>query len=205
MDLQMPVVSGTEALRIIRSEFPSARIIVLTTIAVTILFNGGAAYLKFFKTLRWAGLLPWFAVKPGTPREQMYIDAVRSMYEGYDHISGQERWERYLQEMNSIRKQFPDDLNGSMFYALGLGWTAGSAPEGFVEQRRKALDILLPIFATHPNNPGAAHYIIHAADTPELAAAALPAARKYASIAPDSPHALHMPSHIFGEDANMTF
>jgi tetratricopeptide (TPR) repeat protein len=27
---------------------------------------------------------------------------------------------------------------------------------------------------------------------------ALPAARKYASIAPDSPHAVHMPSHIFG-------
>jgi tetratricopeptide (TPR) repeat protein len=119
------------------------------------------------------------------------------MYEGYDHISGQVRWNRYLQELNSIRKQFPQDLNASLFYALGLVWTAGSGPEG-LEQRRKALDILLPIFAAHPNNPGAAHYITHAADTPELAATALPAARKYASIAPDSPHALHMPSHIFG-------
>jgi tetratricopeptide (TPR) repeat protein len=157
---------------------------------------GANASAKWLAT-GWAELQPWFAVKPGTPREQMYIDAVRSMYEGYDHISGQERWNRYLQEMNSIRKQFPDDLNGSMFYALGLVWTAGSGPEG-LRQRRNSLDILLPIFATRPNNPGAAHYIIHAADTPELAATALPAARKYASIAPDSPHALHMPSHIFG-------
>jgi tetratricopeptide (TPR) repeat protein len=49
----------------------------------------------------------------------------------------------------------------------------------------------------YPNNPGAAHYIIHAADTAELAAEALPAAREYAAIAPASPHALHMPSHIF--------
>jgi tetratricopeptide (TPR) repeat protein len=127
----------------------------------------------------------------------MYISAVREMYEGYDRVAGQERWNRYIGEMNSIRKQYPDDLNASLFYALGLVWTAGGGQEG-LDQRRKALEILMPIFATRPNDPGAAHYIIHAADTPELAAMALPAARKYTSIAPDSPHAVHMPSHIFG-------
>lgn len=57
--------------------------------------------------------------------------------------------------------------------------------------------ILNPIFAEYPNNPGAAHYLIHASDTPELALQGLPAARAYAKIAPDSAHALHMPSHIF--------
>lgn len=145
----------------------------------------------------WAELQPWLAVHPGTPREQMYISAVRAMYEGYDHLSGQERWARYLRQMSSIRSQYPEDLNASLFYALGLVWTAGTGREG-LDQRRGALDILMPIFAAHPNDPGAAHYIIHAADTPELAALALPAARKYASIAPDSPHAVHMPSHIFG-------
>lgn len=145
----------------------------------------------------WVELRPWLAVRPGTEREQMYIEAVRKMYEDYDHVTGQERWNRYLAAMESIRKRFPDDLNASLFYALGLVWTAGSGKVG-LDQRQKALDVLLPIFAEHPDDPGAAHYIIHAADTPELARKALPAARKYATIAPDSPHAVHMPSHIFG-------
>lgn len=57
--------------------------------------------------------------------------------------------------------------------------------------------VFLPSFEKYRNNPGAAHYIIHAADMAELAPEALPAARKYAAIAPDSPHALHIPTHIF--------
>ena len=101
-----------------------------------------------------------------------------------------------LPECRRLRTKYPDDVNASLFYGLGLVWTAGPGKEG-IEQRRKALAIFLPIYQQYPNNPGAAHYIIHAADTAELAAEALPAAREYAAIAPDSPHALHMPSHIF--------
>ncbi len=144
----------------------------------------------------WQQLQPWLKIKARTAREQMYFDAVRSMYEGYEKTPGAERWQRYLARMAELRSKYPADTNASLFYALGLVWTAGPGPHG-IAQRRKALDILLPIFEAHPDNPGAAHYIIHAADTPELAAMALPAARKYATIAPDSPHALHMPSHIF--------
>lgn len=144
----------------------------------------------------WKQLQPWLSVTAGTARERMYVDAVRSMYEGYRQTSAQERWRRYLAKMSAIRRKYPKDINASLFYALGLVWTAGPGPKG-IAQRRKALAILLPIFHAHPDNPGAAHYIIHAADTPELAAIALPAARQYAKIAPDSPHALHMPSHIF--------
>lgn len=144
----------------------------------------------------WKQLQPWLRKKPAITREQMYLDAVRAMYEGYDHTSGDARWSAYLARMDAIRHAYPQDINASLFYALGLVWTAGSGQSGLA-QRRQALSILLPIFHDHPNNPGAAHYIIHAADTPELAVIALPAARKYAAIAPDSPHALHMPSHIF--------
>jgi tetratricopeptide (TPR) repeat protein len=39
--------------------------------------------------------------------------------------------------------------------------------------------------------------LIHATDTPEFAPQGLEAARAYSRIAPDSSHALHMPSHIF--------
>jgi tetratricopeptide (TPR) repeat protein len=144
----------------------------------------------------WSQLQPWLLKKPGTEREQMYLDAVRSMYEGYDKISSSARGDRYLQRMAAIRQRYPDDVNANLFYAMTMAWTGGPGDQGLV-QRRKALAILLPIFHDYPDNPGAAHYIIHVADTPELASIALPAARQYAAIAPDAPHALHMPSHIF--------
>ena len=144
----------------------------------------------------WAELQPWLSVKAGTEREQIYVDAIRVMYEGHANVPGSKRWDDYLARMRKLRDKYPDDINASLFYGLGLTWTAGPGERG-LEQRREALAIFLPIFQKFPNNPGAAHYIIHAADTAELAAEALPAARKYATIAPDSPHALHMPSHIF--------
>jgi tetratricopeptide (TPR) repeat protein len=111
-------------------------------------------------------------------------------------VPGSTRWQNYLILMRKLRDKYPGDINASLFYGLGLTWTAGPGEQG-LQQRRQALAIFLPIFEKYPNNPGAAHYIIHAADTAELASVALPAAQKYAAIAPDSPHALHMPSHIF--------
>ena len=144
----------------------------------------------------WAELQPWLTTKAHTEREQMYVDAVRAMYEDYATIPGAKRWNNYLAVMGQLRVKYPNDINASLFYGLGLTWTAESGEQG-LRQRREALAIFLPIFQRYPNNPGAAHYIIHAADTPELVSEALPAARKYAAIAPDSPHALHMPSHLF--------
>jgi len=144
----------------------------------------------------WGELQPWLTIKAGTQREQMYVDAVRAMYEGYSTVPAAKRWSNYLTAMGRLRDNYPRDINASLFYGLGLTWTAGPGEKG-LEQRREALAIFVPIFHKYPNNPGAAHYIIHAADTAELAPEALTAARKYAAIAPDSPHALHMPSHIF--------
>lgn len=144
----------------------------------------------------WTQLQPWLTMKAGTDREQMYLNAVRALYEGYDKTSADERGQKYRSRMEEIRRKYPDDINASLFYAISVAFSAGSGKEGLAH-RREALAILLPIFRQHPNNPGAAHFIIHAADTPELAQEALPAAREYAKVAPDSPHALHMPSHIF--------
>ena len=157
--------------------------------------NGANAPLKTLAT-GWQQLQPWLAVKAGTEREQMYVDAVRAMYEHYDSTSSAERGKSYLTRMEELRRKYPQDINASLFYAISYAFSAGAGKEGLAH-RREALAILLPIFHQYSNNPGAAHYIIHAADTAELAPEALPAAREYAKIAPDSPHALHMPSHIF--------
>ena len=125
----------------------------------------------------------------------MYLEAVSKLYEGYENTSGYERWHRYMAAMQQLRSKYPKDQEASLFYAVALTWTASG--NAGMDQRHEALAILLPIFEQNPKHPGAAHYILHAADTPELAAIALPAARMYATIAPASPHALHMPSHIF--------
>jgi tetratricopeptide (TPR) repeat protein len=144
----------------------------------------------------WKELLPWLSPPAKTEREQMYLEAVSKLYADYENTSGDERWDRYTSEMQQIRAKYPHDQDASLLYALALTWTTRPGEPG-IEHRREALKILSPIFEQNPNHPGASHYIIHAADTPELAALALPAARKYAAIAPGSPHALHMPSHIF--------
>jgi hypothetical protein len=144
----------------------------------------------------WKELQPWLARPAKTERERMYLEAVSKLYEGYENSSADERWHRYMAAMQQLRSKYPRDQEASLFYAVALTWTVGSGKAG-MGQRREALSILLPIFRQNPKHPGAAHYILHAADTPELAAIALPAARMYAAIAPASPHALHMPSHIF--------
>ena len=76
----------------------------------------------------WAELQPWLAIRAGTEREQMYVDAVRAMYEGYDKTSGEDRWHKYRARMQEIRQKYPDDINASLFYGLGLTWTAGPFP-----------------------------------------------------------------------------
>jgi tetratricopeptide (TPR) repeat protein len=102
----------------------------------------------------------------------------------------------FRREMEKIAHEYPDDLEASAFYALSL---LATAPPGdpSLQQQHQAAAILEKLYATHPNHPGLAHYLIHSYDYPPLAAQGLPMARAYASIAPWVPHALHMPSHIF--------
>ena len=92
--------------------------------------------------------------------------------------------------------KYPTDKEAAIFYALALNATADPTDKSFHNQR-KAGEILDRIYPGERNHPGIAHYIIHNYDYPELAQLALPAARVYATIAPASAHAQHMPSHIF--------
>ena len=135
-------------------------------------------------------------VAPATPRERGYIAAIGAFYRDADRLDQRVRAQAYSDAMGSLANELPDDHEARIFYALSL---LGSAPPNdttFANQKKAAaiLNTLLPL---EPQHPGIAHYMIHAFDYPQLAADALPAARAYSQIAPDSPHALHMPSHIF--------
>lgn len=139
------------------------------------------------------------AAKAPTPREAGLLAAVEILYgEG----EGAERASAYAEAMGRLAAQYPEDEELQAFYAVALlgtvrylGDTWGA--ESTFGVRMKAGAIAQEVFRKHPNHPGAAHYIIHAFDDPIHAPLALTAAERYAQIAPDVSHALHMPSHIF--------
>ncbi|HYS23263.1 MAG TPA: hypothetical protein VER56_04960 [Candidatus Eisenbacteria bacterium] len=133
---------------------------------------------------------------PKTQRERDYIAALETFYKDSDKLDHRNRALAYEKAMEQLQTRYPDDREAAIFYALALQGSASPTDKTYANQK-KAGAILEKILAEQPEHPGVAHYIIHAYDFPPLAARALDAARSYAKIAPDSPHALHMPSHIF--------
>ena len=131
-----------------------------------------------------------------TPRERGYIQAVGQLVSSGDPGSHAARIGAYETAMEQVSRDNPSDTEARIFYALAVAQTASPADKTYAKNL-KAAGILEPLFRQMPTHPGLAHYIIHAYDAPPLAEKALVAARKYASLAPAIPHALHMPSHTF--------
>jgi tetratricopeptide (TPR) repeat protein len=136
------------------------------------------------------------SIKQKTKRESEYIEAIGKFYEHSDQLNHKTRVLNFEKAMEKIYQDYPGDTETTIFYALALDAAADPGDKTYTNQK-KAFALLNPIFEKQPSHPGIAHYIIHNCDYPGLAEIALPAARKYASIAPASAHAQHMPSHIF--------
>ena len=136
------------------------------------------------------------SLHPKTNREKEYIKAIGAFYQHSRKLDHPARATAYSQAMEKVYQDNPDDHEAAAFFALSL---LASEPDNDTTfaNRKKAAAVLEKLFATEPNHPGIAHYLIHSYDKPQLAQLGLPAAQRYAKIAPSSPHALHMPSHIF--------
>ncbi len=133
---------------------------------------------------------------PTTPREKAYIAAISAFYSNSKKLNHEARAKAYSDAMKKVYETYPDDHEAAAFYALSLLASEPKKDPTFAN-RKQAAAILEKLFAIEPDHPGVAHYLIHSYDKPQLAQLGLPAARRYAQIAPASPHALHMPSHIF--------
>ena len=131
-----------------------------------------------------------------TPRERDYIAAVEKLYADADKVDHTTRALAYERAMESITTKYSSDTEAAIFYAVALDAAASPTDQTYSKQL-KAAGLLEKAFAAQPKHPGISHYLIHSYDYPPLAGKGLPAARRYATIAPDAPHALHMPSHIF--------
>ncbi len=131
-----------------------------------------------------------------TDRERGYIASIGVFYRDSDKVDYRTRAAAYTAALEDLSRRYPDDHEALIFYAMMLVSTA-PADDPTLAQQKKAGQILNGLLVTEPQHPGVVHYLIHSFDYPLLADQALPAARVYAKVAPSSPHALHMPSHIF--------
>lgn len=131
-------------------------------------------------------------------REKGFLESASAFFQKNDKLDEKARVAAYSAAMEKWYASVPSDVEVGSFYALSLVALAYQEdPQKALELRRKAIAVLNPLFDKNPDHPGVAHYLIHAADEQSLAPQGLAAARRYAAIAPDSSHAIHMPSHIF--------
>ncbi len=107
-----------------------------------------------------------------------------------------ERARRYSDAMRELHARYPKEQEVAAFYGLALLGSSTPADPTYQNQR-EAGRVLDEVWRVNREHPGVAHYLIHAFDSPGLAEQGLPAAKAYAGIAPQVPHALHMPSHTF--------
>ena len=129
-----------------------------------------------------------------TERERDWLAAIEEFYNDYDKVDQDTRAKNYEKAMEALAKKYPDDVEAKIFHALALNETFDHKT---MDNLVKAIEILEPIDKQYPDHPGVTHYLIHSYDFPALADRGVPAANKYAKIAPAAPHALHMPAHIY--------
>ncbi|MDJ1506016.1 hypothetical protein QNI22_35485 [Cytophagaceae bacterium BD1B2-1] len=146
----------------------------------------GADVIKLARTL----------VTDATSREAKYLETIATIYDGWKETDYKTRVAKFEVASGKLAADFPDDTEAAIFHALAIRAAADPKDKTFVKQKQ-AGDILNAVLTKDPMHPGVAHYIIHVYDYPQLAEQALTSAREYASLAPASAHAQHMPSHIF--------
>jgi len=127
-------------------------------------------------------------------RERDWLAAIKVFYQDHETVDQGTRTANYEKAMERLAKKYPDDVEAKIFHALALNEVFDHKN---MEPLLKAVKILEPLDKKYPEHPGITHYLIHSFDFPAIAHKGIPAANKYARIAPAAPHALHMPSHIY--------
>jgi len=134
------------------------------------------------------------AIGAKTQRERDWLAAIKEFYKNYESVDQDTRTANYEKAMAALAKKYPNDVEAKIFHALALNEAFDHKNMAPLQQ---AIKILEPLDKKYPDHPGITHYLIHSYDFAPLAKKGIPAANKYAKIAPSAPHALHMPSHIY--------
>jgi tetratricopeptide (TPR) repeat protein len=129
-------------------------------------------------------------------KEKAFVTPLQAYFAEGRHSNEKMNLNAFAEAWRKVYEQFPEDLEAASFYALCILGTVDPADKSYVIQKQSAM-ISKQILKSIPTHPGGHHYTIHALDYPPLAKEALEVARSYGQIAPEVPHALHMPAHIF--------
>jgi hypothetical protein len=143
----------------------------------------------------WEAVQKAQALEPPTKRERLFVDAAAAFFREPESSDYWERIRRWEQAMQRVYAAFPQDPEAAAFYALAHLATAPSDRISRAHSDRAA-KLLLDVYERNPDHPGAMHYLVHANDVPGRERESLEIIRKYETVAPHNPHALHMPTHI---------
>ena len=144
----------------------------------------------------WAALEKARQIGAKTQRERDWIEALSAYYRDHDKTPVNVRLAAYNKAMEQLTQRYPDDYEAQVFYALTLQASASPTDTTYANQLKSAA-ILQKLYEQNPQHPGVIHFTIHAYDFAPIAEKGIPAARRYAEVAPAVPHARHMPSHIY--------
>ena len=144
----------------------------------------------------WEAVKKAESLKPATKREQDYIAAVKAFYDDWKNNAHPKRIADWEKAQERVYKDYPGDIDAGAFYALSHLATAPKADKNFTHQKESG-KLLEKLRVKAPEHPGLFHYTIHAYDNPKFASRAMEVAGEYHKLAPNVPHAQHMPSHIF--------
>ena len=134
------------------------------------------------------------AIGAKTQRERDWLAALKEFYKDYDKVDQDTRTRNYEKAMGALSRKYPKDVEAKVFHALALNEIFDHKSMAPLIQ---AVSILEPLDKQYPDHPGITHYLIHSYDFAPIAQRGIPAANKYAKVAPAAPHAQHMPSHIY--------
>lgn len=134
------------------------------------------------------------AIGAKTQSERDWLAALKEFYKDYDKVDQDTRTKNYEQAMDALSRKYPNDVEAKVFHALALNEIFDHKS---MAPLTRAIAILEPLDKKYPDHPGITHYLIHSYDFAPIAQRGIPAANKYAKVAPAAPHAQHMPSHIY--------
>ncbi len=146
--------------------------------------------------LGWEQVAKAKELQPKTERERLFVDAAEAFFQQPDSSDYWTRIRRWERAMEKVQAAFPEDPEAACFYALSHLAVAPS-DQISVANSERAATLLLRVYRRNPDHPGAMHYLVHANDVPGRERESLEIVRKYESVAPGNPHALHMPTHIY--------
>ena len=136
-----------------------------------------------------------------TLKEQDYIIALSSRYNGQVGTDRSVLDRKYAQSMEELSKKYPDDMDASSLFAESLmntmPWNYWAEDGNPKPDTVKVINSLEDVLEKAPDHPLAIHLYIHAVEASSSPERAEAAADRLGDLVPGAGHLVHMPAHIY--------